>query len=454
MVHRTASDRGHAGLIAGVAIVCFGLAGCAGSDDITGAFSAPPAAQATAPRAVAQARPSTTASAAAPSTHPDMTPAALARDEANFSRCIAALEPQARAAGVSAAGFRRYTAGLKPDMGIMEKLQTQPEFTRTTGDYVEMLVSETRIRKGREAMAQNAAVFAEVERHYGVDRYVVAAIWGIETNYGSARGSYSVIEATGTLACVGRRKPYFRDEFVAALRIVDRGDIPESHLRGSWAGAFGLTQFMPTAFQRDAVDFDGDGHRNVVDSVADAMGSTANKLKRGGWQEGRSWGYEVVLPRRFDYLLADKNIRKPMREWAALGIHRPDGRPMPPAGETAYLLLPAGAKGPAFLMTDNFKAILSYNPADAYALAIGHLADRLRGGGPFVQPWPDQRALSRNERSELQKRLASRGYEVGTPDGAIGAQTRAAVRDYQVAVGLPPDGMASGEVLESLRGGS
>ncbi|RTM01152.1 lytic murein transglycosylase [Ancylobacter aquaticus] len=457
MVHRTASDRGHVGLVAGVAIVCFGLAGCAGSDDITGAFSAPPATQATAPRTVAQARPQVRPAATAPvpaATHPDMTPAALARDEANFSRCIAALEPKARAAGVSAAGFRRYTAGLKPDMGIMEKLQTQPEFTRTAGDYVEMLVSETRIRKGREAMAHNAAVFAEVERQYGVDRYVVAAIWGIETNYGSARGSYPVIEATGTLACVGRRKAYFRDEFVAALRIVDRGDIPESHLRGSWAGAFGLTQFMPTAFQRDAVDFDGDGHRNVVDSVADAMGSTANKLKRGGWQQGRSWGYEVVLPRRFDYLLADKNIRKPMREWAALGIHRPDGRPMPPAGETAYLLLPAGAKGPAFLMTDNFKAILSYNPADAYALAIGHLADRLRGGGPFVQPWPDQRALSRNERSELQKRLAARGYEVGPHDGAIGAQTRAAVRDYQVAAGLPPDGMASGEVLESLRSGS
>ncbi|WP_428031005.1 lytic murein transglycosylase [Ancylobacter sp.] len=453
MSHRTASGRGHAGIIAGVAIVCFGLAGCAGSNDITGAFAAPPAqARATAPRPVAQARPAAPAST---SGHPDMTPAALARDEANFSRCIAALEPKARAAGVSAAGFRRYTAGLKPDMGIMDKLQTQPEFTRTAGDYVTMLVSETRIRKGREAMAQNAAVFAQVERTYGVDRYVVAAIWGIETNYGSARGSYPVIEATGTLACVGRRKAYFRDEFVAALRIVDRGDIPETHLRGSWAGAFGLTQFMPTAFQRDAVDFDGDGHRNVVDSVADAMGSTANKLKRGGWQAGRSWGYEVVLPRRFDYLLADKNVRKPMREWAALGVQRPEGRAMPDANETAYLLLPAGAKGPAFLMTDNFKAILSYNPADAYALAIGHLADRLRGGGPFVQPWPDdQRALSRNERSELQKRLASRGYDVGAHDGAIGAQTRAAVRDYQVAAGLPPDGMASGEVLESLRGGT
>nr|WP_246669078.1 lytic murein transglycosylase [Ancylobacter sp. TS-1] len=434
-------------------MIGFGLAGCASSDDITGAFTSPVAH--TAHTAQAAPRPASPrrASAVTPAaTHPDMTPQALAQAEANFSRCIAALEPKARAAGVSAAGFRRYTAGLRPDMGIMEKLQTQPEFTRTAGDYVTMLVSETRIRKGREAMAQNAAVFEAVGRTYGVDPYVVAAIWGIETNYGSARGSYPVLQATGTLACVGRRQAYFRDEFVAALRILDRGDIPEGHLKGSWAGAFGLTQFMPTAFQRDAVDFDGDGHPNVVDSVADAMASTANKLKRGGWQQGRSWGYEVVLPRRFDYLLADKNIRKPMREWAALGIHRPDGRPMPPAGETAYLLLPAGAKGPAFLMTGNFKAILSYNPADAYALAIGHLADRIRGGGPFVQPWPDdQRALSRNERSELQKRLASRGYDVGPHDGALGSKTRVAVREYQVSAGLTPDGMASGEVLDSLR---
>lgn len=453
MSHRTVSGRSHAGrrrggvasvALAGVALVCLGLAGCASSDDITGAFTAPAAAP------VRQAaRPVATAST---STHPDMAPQALARAEANFSRCIAGLEPKARTAGVSAAGFRRYTAGLTPDMSIMKKLETQPEFSRTAGDYVTMLVSETRIRKGREAMARNAAVFESVGRTYGVDPYVVAAIWGIETNYGSARGSYPVLQATATLACVGRRQAYFRDEFVAALRILDKGDIPESHLRGSWAGAFGLTQFMPTAFQRDAIDFDGDGHRNVVDSVADAMGSTANKLKRGGWVAGRSWGYEVVLPRRFNYLLADKHLRKPMREWWALGVRRPEGRAMPDGSEMAYLLLPAGAKGPAFLMTGNFKAILSYNPADAYALAIGHLADRIRGGGPFVQPWPeDQKMLSRQERSELQKRLASRGYDVGPHDGAVGQKTRVAVREYQVSVGMLPDGMATGEVLESLR---
>lgn len=458
MSERTDYSRRRIAGSSSAALVCLMLAGCAGSDDFTGALSSPSVASTSsaAPSRTAArpapARSSSASSTPSRSTHPDMTPAALARAEANFSRCIADLEPQARRAGVSAAGFKRYTAGLKPDMSIMDKLQTQPEFSRTAGDYVDMLVSETRIRRGREAMAQNAAVFEAVERTYGVDRYVVAAIWGIETNYGSARGSYPVLQATATLACVGRRQAYFRDEFVAALRIVDRGDIPESHLRGSWAGAFGLTQFMPTAFQRDAVDFDGDGHRNVVDSVADAMGSTANKLKRGGWQAGRSWGYEVTLPRGFDYLLADKKIRKPMREWERLGIRRPAGRQMPAGDEMAYLLIPAGAKGPAFLMTDNFKAILSYNPADSYALAIGHLADRIRGGGPFVQPWPEnQRALSRAERSELQKRLTSRGYDVGIPDGAIGSKTRSAVRDYQVRVGMLPDGMVTSEVLESLR---
>jgi len=447
MSNRTVQGRRHAGGIAVVMFAALGLGGCASSDDITGALATP------------AAKPVRAASASAPvrtsgSSHPKMAPQALAQDEANFKNCIAGLEPVARAKGVSAAGFRRYTAGLTPDMTIMAKLETQPEFSRTAGDYVEMLVSQTRITKGRQAMAENAAVFEAVERTYGVDRYVVAAIWGIETNYGSARGSYPVIQATATLACVGRRQPYFRDEFVAALRIVDRGDIPESHLRGSWAGAFGLTQFMPTAFQRDAIDFDGDGHRNVVDSVADAMGSTANKLKRGGWVAGRSWGYEVVLPRGFNYMLADKTNRKSMGEWASLGVKRPTGRALP-GGETAYLLLPAGAKGPAFLMTDNFKAILSYNPADAYALAIGHLADRLRGGEPFVQPWPeDVRPLSRLERSEIQQRLASRGLYEGPHDGALGQQTRVAVREYQVRVGMLPDGMASGEVLDKLRAGS
>lgn len=444
---------GGGGGVAAALVAALGLAGCALGEDVTGSV-APPSMplQASPQRTVASAPAPARPAEPTGSAHPAMQPAALAAAERNFSRCIAGLEPAARAKGVSAAGFRRLTANLTPDMSIMSKLETQPEFTRTPGEYVEMLVSQTRIEKGRKTMAENQAVFVAIEQRYGVDPYVVAAIWGIETNYGSARGSYPVIQATGTLACIGRRQEYFRDEFIAALRIVDRGDIPEAHLRGSWAGAFGLTQFMPTAFQRDAVDFDGDGHPNVVDSVADAMASTANKLKRGGWQAGMSWGYEVTLPRRFDYLQADKSIRKPLREWQAMGVTRAGGGRYPNGDAMAYLLLPAGAKGPAFLMTDNFKAILSYNPADAYALAIGHLADRIRGGGPFVTPWPeDMRMLSRAERSELQHRLAQKGYNAGAPDGRIGQQTKVAVREYQVSVGMLPDGLATGEVLEKLR---
>ncbi|HSI39768.1 MAG TPA: lytic murein transglycosylase [Xanthobacteraceae bacterium] len=425
-------------MAAGVALAM--LAGaCAPTADITGSIT--PAASTPAPRAAAPGR-----------SHPDMTPQALARAEAGFSACIAALEPVAAQRGVSSATFRSYARTLTPDMSIMEKLDTQPEFTRATGDYVEMLVAESRITKGREMLARHAATFAAVEQAYGVDRHVVAAIWGIETNYGAAAGRYAVIQATGTLACVGRRQPYFREEFVAALQIVDRGDIPAEHLNGSWAGAFGLTQFMPTAFQRDAVDFDGDGHRNVVDSIPDAMASTANKLRRGGWQAGRSWGYEVRLPRSFNYLLADKSIRKPLREWAALGVARPDARGFPRGDDLAYVLLPAGAKGPAFLMLDNFKAILSYNPADAYALAIGHLADRLRGGDAFVQAWPQgEKPLSRTERIELQHLLAARGYDVGTADGVLGGKTRVAIRDFQSRAGMLPDGQPSGEVLARMR---
>ncbi|WP_029353668.1 lytic murein transglycosylase [Bosea sp. 117] len=448
--------------LAAVLAMALGLAACGSTGDVTGALGAPPAGMsastspaAAAPRAYAPAPAPAPSAAPRSGGHPDMRPEALAADERNFARCIAALEPAARQRGVSAAGWRSYTAGLTPDMSIMEKLDTQPEFTRSTGDYVDMLVSEKRIARGREMLAENKVVFDAVERTYGVDRHIVAAIWGIETNYGNARGSYQVLAATATLACVGRRKAYFKDEFVAALQIVDRGDIPESHLKGSWAGAFGLTQFMPTAFQRDAVDFDGDGHRNVVDSVADAMGSTAAKLKRGGWVAGRSWGYEVTLPRGFNYLLADKTTQKPLREWAALGVKRVAGRGFTNGEETAYLLLPAGAKGPAFLVNGNFKALLSYNPADAYALAIGHLADRLRGGDAFVQAWPaDAKPLSRSERVELQQRLSARGYDIGVPDGVLGHKTRVAVRDYQVRVGMLPDGMASGEVLAHMRQGS
>jgi lytic murein transglycosylase len=266
-------------------------------------------------------------------------------------------------------------------------------------------------------------------------------------------GERPVLRSTATLACVGRRQSYFRDEFLSALEILHRGDVRPEDLIGSWAGAFGPTQFMPTAFKRYAVDFDGDGRRDVVNSAADVIASTANNLKKDGWVSGQSWGYEVVVPQGFDYLMADHARQLAIAQWAELGLRRPGGQAFPRPTDRAYLLVPAGARGPGFLMLNNFRVIMKYNPAEAYALAIGHLADRLRGGEPFAQGWPrEERALTREERLELQQLLAIRGFDVGDPDGRLGAKTRAAVRDFQARAGLIPDGFASTGVLERLRG--
>ncbi len=397
--------------------------------------------------------PATPTPAPSRSTHPLMTPQAIAAAEANFGACIAGMWPLAQAKGVSRRTFERYTSDLTPDMKIMDFLDQQPEFSKPIGDYVNMLVSERRITRGKEILAKYKPIFDQVEKAYGVDRYAVAAIWGIESDYGSpsGMGNRSVLRSTATLSCIGRRQEFFRDEFIATLQILEKGDVPADHLKGSWAGAFGPTQFMPTSFQRFAVDFDGDGKRNVVDSIPDVIASTANNLKLDGWEFGRTWGYEVVLPANFDYRYVDRSRKMTLGQWASLGIKRPGGRDFPRGNDTAFLLLPAGAKGPAFLMLPNFSAILKYNPADAYALAIGHLSDRLRGGGAFAQNWPDERALTRTERAELQSLLVQRGYDIGTVDGILGQKTRVAVQDFQIRAGMLPDGYPSVAVLERLR---
>jgi lytic murein transglycosylase len=285
------------------------------------------------------------------------------------------------------------------------------------------------------------------------DRHIIAAIWGVESNYGTQIGERSVIRSTATLACVGRRQDFFREEFLSALEILARGDVRADHLKGSWAGAFGPTQFMPTSFKRYAVDFDGDGRRDVVDSVPDLVASTANNLKKDGWVAGQTWGYEVVVPNGFNFLLADRSRAMTLREWERAGIHRVGGKAFPRGEDRAYLLVPAGAQGPGFLMLQNFRVIMKYNPAEAYALAIGHLAERLRGGAPFAQAWPrHERVLTLAERYELQQLLAQRGYDVGEPDGRLGGKTRSALRQFQAAVGRVPDGFASAAILERLRG--
>ena len=387
------------------------------------------------------------------SNHPLMTAQAIRAAAANFRNCLAELWPQAQRRGVPRAVFEDNVAGLEPDLRIMDLLDAQPEFTKSFWDYLDILVNEDRVQNGLAILAKHRATFDAVEKAYGVDRHFIAAIWGVESNYGTQIGERSVIRATATLACIGRRQDYFREEFLSALEILARGDVKAEHLKGSWAGAFGPTQFMPTSFKRYAVDFDGDGRRDVVDSVPDVVASTANNLKKDGWVSGQTWGYEVEVPKGFNFLLADRSRVLTVQEWERQGIRRAGGKAFPRADDRAYLLVPAGAQGPGFLMLQNFRVIMKYNPAEAYALAIGYLADRLRGGEPFVQAWPrHERVLTRAERYELQQHLAARGYDVGEPDGRLGGKTRSALRNFQSSVGEVPDGFASAAVLERLRG--
>ena len=383
---------------------------------------------------------------------PAMTADAIRRDAANFKSCVAAMGPEAARHGVSQANFDRFTANLEPDLKIMDFMDSQPEFTKSVWDYLDVLVNDTRIAKGREILATYKAQFDAVERAYGVDRYIIASIWGVESNYSTQGGDRSVLNSTATLACIGRRQAYFRGEFLAGIEILSRGDLTPDEMIGSWAGAFGPTQFMPTVYKRFAVDFDRDGRRDAVGSVADLIASTANKLKTDGWQPGQSWGYEVSVPRGCDYMLADRSKSLTLAQWERLGLRRANGQVFPHPGEKAFLLMPAGAEGPGFLMLPNFRAILRYNPAESYALAIGHFADRLRGGGPFVQAWPrSERVLTRAERLELQQLLVRRGFYQGEPDGQLGSETRKALRSFQASIGTPADGFASSDTLDKLR---
>lgn len=385
--------------------------------------------------------------------HPLMTASAIRDSAANFDDCIASLWPEAARRGITEANFQRFTAGLSPDLRIMDLMDSQPEFTKAIWDYLDILVNDNRLAKGREVLARYKPQFDAAEQAFGVDRYIIASIWGIESNYSTQMGDRSVLNSTATLACVGRRQAYFRDEFLSALEILNRGDLRPEQMRGSWAGAFGPTQFMPTAFKRYAIDGDGDGRRDVVDNPTDLIFSTANNLKKDGWQPGQSWGYEVAVPPGFNYMLADRGRAMPLAQWEQMGLRRANGQPFPRASDKAYLLAPAGAEGPGFLMLQNYRVIMRYNPAEAYALAIGHFADRLRGGQPFVQAWPrHERVLSRTERLELQQLLAQRGFYRGTPDGQFGGETRQALRSFQAAIGAPADGFATTEMLERLRG--
>lgn len=378
--------------------------------------------------------------------------AAAPADPAEFPACLAGLKAAAQAKGVSSATYERLTAALSPDLKVLELLDFQPEFKTPIWDYMASLVDEDRIADAQARRAQWQDVLQAVQARFHVEPAFVVAVWGVESNFGRNFGQRPLLTSLSTLSCYGRRQAYFRGEFFDTLRIIQSGDVAEEQLVGSWAGAFGHTQFMPSTFLRLAVDFDGDGRRDLVGSVPDALGSTANFLAKAGWREGEPWGFEIRLPDGFDASLAGRRNKQPLAFWRARGLVRVDGSPLPVLDAQAGVLLPAGPKGPAFLVFRNFDAIFSYNAAESYALAIAHLADRIQGGQPFVTPWPtDDAGLSRAERKELQTLLIARGYEIGAPDGILGDASRAAIKAEQQRLSHTVDGRAGQKLLSALR---
>jgi lytic murein transglycosylase len=303
-------------------------------------------------------------------------------------------------------------------------------------------------------LATHAETLARVQQRYGVDPATVVAVWGVESNFGQTFGKYPLVQALGTLSCNGRRQAFFRGELYATLRILQAGHIAPERLVGSWAGAFGHTQFMPTTFERLAVDFDGDNRADLMDSTADALASTANFLAKAGWQTGQRWGIEVALPPGFSVAGEGRRTKRPLSEWSGRGVRAVDGSALPAQGGPAGLLTPAGPQGPAFLVFRNFDALYSYNAAESYGLAIAHLSDRLRGAGPFTTPWPtDDAGLSRAERRELQGLLVLRSHDIGEVDGMLGERSRAAIRIEQARLGHEASGRAGQKLLKALRGG-
>ena len=374
----------------------------------------------------------------------------------SFQGCLANLRSQAIASGVSGSTYDRYTQNLSPDYSVIDKLNYQPEFSTPIWDYLSGLVDNERVQAGQQKLAQHRVVLNRVEQTYGVPAETVVAVWGVESNYGDISGKYPLLQALGTLSCEGRRQSYFRGEFFATMRILQRGDLTQDQLYGSWAGAFGHTQFMPSTYERLAVDFDGDGRRDLVSSTTDALASTANFLKRAGWQTGMPWGFEVKIPQGVSIAGESRRNKRSLNSWIAQGVTHADGTALIQgnlSGSTpAGLITPAGANGPAFLVFKNFDAIYSYNAAESYGLAIAHLSDRLQGGSTFRTAWPtDDAGTSRAERREIQQFLIQRGYDIGAVDGLIGDKSRQAIQKEQSRLGLNPTGRAGQQILRAFR---
>ena len=376
-----------------------------------------------------------------------------AEADAKFFAFLRDFRATAIADGVSSETYDIATANIRRNPRVEQLNLQQPEFTVPVWTYLGGMVSDVRVSKGQEAMARQSATLGAIENTFGVPREVLVAIWGDETNYGEGLGSFNLFEALATLAYDGPRAEYGRREFIAALKMVEKEHLKPADLTSSWAGAFGQTQFVPSTFLAHAVDGDADGVIDLWKSSADALASTASLLASAGWKHGSVWGYEVSLPPGFDYINADLDVQKPLTSWKALGVTTATHSELSQGDGTASIYLPAGARGPAFLVFDNFRTILKYNNAASYALAVSLLADRLRGGGRIIAAWPtDELPLAPDERVRLQTDLKTLGFDPGVVDGVIGRGSRAAIRAYQKSRGLTADGYPTKALLAKVMG--
>jgi lytic murein transglycosylase len=371
---------------------------------------------------------------------------------ASLKSCVAGLRASALKAGVERKIVNAALKNVKFDEKAVRFSRTQPEYRTPIWDYMAFLVDQERIDTGLAMLKKHDRTLRAVEKAYGVDRRIIAALWGIESNYGQIQGDFFIPHALANVICSGRKPKFFRQELIHALKLVSKGDIRLKDLQGSWAGAFGQTQFLPSTYQRLAVDFDNDGHRDLVNSVPDALASAANYLRRAGWQRGGKWGYEVKIPRGYK---GPKGRRRTasLSVWKTRGVKRINGRKVS-GGAKAGLILPAGRNGPAFLVMRNFTALYSYNAAESYALAISHLSDRFKGGKQFRTAWPtSDPGLSRMQRLELQRLLLKNGYDIGEADGRIGPITRAAIKKAEGKYGMRPTGRPGTKIYRKLGGG-
>jgi lytic murein transglycosylase len=363
-----------------------------------------------------------------------------------FGNFVNGLWPDAQGKGVTRATFDLAMRGVTPDDRVVAATKKQPEYGKPVGAYINALATRSRVGRGEQKAREWAKTFDAVEKRFEVERWVLLALWGMETDYGAAKDKWDVFRSLSTLDYVNYRHPYFRNELIVAMRIMQDGKVPRAQMVSSWAGAMGQTQFMPSNVVDYAVDFSGDGRADIWNNVPDVLASTANYLRKGGWKHGLSWGYEVIVPPRFDYMQS----RGSYEDWRKRGVRRAGGKAFPASGD-GILFFPSGAKGPGFIVTPNYDVLKEYNNSDAYAIAVGHLADKLSGGGDFKGAWPaDDRPLSRDARIALQKKLAALGYKVTDFEGHVDFDLRDNIRAEQKKYGMVPDGNPTPALLEKL----